>query len=133
MKKIYDYALLLMVLTLGFALTSCGGDDDENGSDGHVTDLVSTWRKTYYYGSYLQYTFNKDNTGIGIEHYEDGSEDDSWNFTYQYDEETGKLRIDLGDGDVEIYKVIFKNMDTIYLYDWYDPENDYEVYSRFKK
>lgn len=133
MKKfIYNILLVMIMGAVGTSLTCCGNDDDNN--DESVTEISSLWGTWYDYhgGSYQMYTFNKNNKGVGVEHY-DGEEDDTWNFTYQFDETTGKLSMAYDDDDeVEVLKVVFKNSETIYVYDYYDPDNGYSIYTRGK-
>jgi len=56
MKKILNFALLLTVLAVGFAMTSCGDDGDTNGSD-EISD-IETILESHSWVSETSYDFS---------------------------------------------------------------------------
>lgn len=112
----------MVMVTAGVCLTSCGSDDDDNGSNASL--IVGTWK--YSTDEYsMQYTFNSNQTGSAVE--DEEGENDRWTFTYAYDSSTGRLLF--SDDDEGVYTVTFRNSNTMVITDSY---GDTETFTRVR-
>ena len=91
MKRFIFHLAFLAVVLCGF-LSSCGDDDNESPD---VITYLGTWKQTNSDGTYSQFTFNEDNTGV----YEDNlnyaiyGDVERTSFMYFYDESTKTLTL----------------------------------------
>lgn len=112
MKKVNWLVYFIVAIVLGISCTCCS-DNDEQESE--VSEIVGTWRMDDN-GGYLIYTFNANGTGTGKEIYDD-YEDDVWNITYTYNEETKVLEIREEDGNIDVYTVLVLNDNKLIIED----------------
>lgn len=90
MKKVKFMAMLLMMMGVGLAISSCGSDNDDetnNGGNGAevvdnnpISRLVGTWTGVDSYGMQCKYTFKSDGTGLGVSY--NSNVTNKWNFTW---------------------------------------------------
>ena len=87
MKKTKFMVIFLMIMGFGLAISSCGGDNDDNNESGTevensdpVSRLVGTWTGIDSYGMQCKYTFKSNGTGTGTS--SNSYVTNNWTFTY---------------------------------------------------